>query len=172
MEEFEEGDNQFDNNLRLLHELGAAASLVATDSSKGGWMPAHHAADNGYADCLRVLHELGAAASLVAVDKGGSAPAHLAAANGHVDCLHALHELGAAASLEMENSGEYTHQPPWGCLGTPAAMAAWFGHARIGPSRLAPPKQRAFPGFLSPPSCLAGSGNSFRARSLRVPAGR
>jgi ankyrin repeat protein len=103
--------------LRTLHELGAAASLVA--ALAGGWTPAHAAAMNGRADCLRALHELGAAAGLVAAGDYGATPAHAAAQNGHADCLRMLHELGAAASFVVADDDGFT----------PARLAAQNGHA-------------------------------------------
>ena len=42
--------------LRVLHELGAAATLSAVDAK--GRTSAHYAACNGHDGCLRVLHEL------------------------------------------------------------------------------------------------------------------
>ena len=58
--------------LRVLHELGAAASLSA-ESAKGHTL-ARLAAMNGHDSCLRVLHELGAAASLSAESAEGGTP--------------------------------------------------------------------------------------------------
>jgi E3 ubiquitin-protein ligase HACE1 len=82
--------NGHEGCLRVLHELGAGASLSAQDAEK--YTPAHWAAQNGHEGCLRVLHELGAGASLSAEDAEKYTPAHCAAENGHEGCLRALHE--------------------------------------------------------------------------------
>ena len=69
--------NGHESCLRVLHELGAAASLSEVNAN--GSTPAHLAATSGHESCLRVLHELGAAASLSAAEEGGWTLAHLAA---------------------------------------------------------------------------------------------
>jgi hypothetical protein len=69
--------------LRVLHELGAGASLSAEDATKR--TPAHYAAKNGLEFCLRALHELGAGASLSAEDAAKHTPAHFAAINQETD---------------------------------------------------------------------------------------
>jgi hypothetical protein len=102
--------------LRVLHELGAGASLSA--SGKQGETPAHGAAIAGHEECLRVLHELRAGASLSDGDNVGHTPAHGSARNGHGDCLRVLHEVGAGASLSA--SGQHGENP--------AHVAARYGH--------------------------------------------
>ena len=53
-------DRGHDACLRVLHELGAGASL--STATEDGCTPAHKAAKGGHEACLRVLHELGAGA--------------------------------------------------------------------------------------------------------------
>jgi E3 ubiquitin-protein ligase HACE1 len=80
----------------VLHELGAGASLSATDGT--GTTPALLAVRSGHEGCLRVLHELGAGASLSAADQDGVTPTHWATLEeGHNGCLRVLHELSAGA---------------------------------------------------------------------------
>ena len=81
--------------LRVLHELGAGASL--SQPSKNGHAPACIATLNGHTGVLRVLHELGAGASFSQPDKNERTPAFVAAQNAHygVLVLRVLHELGA-----------------------------------------------------------------------------
>jgi ankyrin repeat protein len=98
--------NGHEGCLRVLHELGAGATLSAEDVNKE--TPAHDAAQNGREGCLRLLHELGAVATLSAEDANNRTPAHFAALNGHEGCLRVLHELGAGASLSATDANKET----------------------------------------------------------------
>ena len=91
--------------LRLLHEIGASASLSTTDED--GNTPAHVAARGGHVECVRLLHEL-AEASCSTFNKEGDMPAHCAAEGGHVECLRVLHELGVGL-IANENGRTPAH---------------------------------------------------------------
>jgi len=108
--------NGRDGCLRVLHGLGAGASLSSEGANK--CTPAHVSAENGHEVCLRVLHELGAGASLSSKDVKERTPAHLAAPNGLEGCLRVLHVLGAGASMSEEDAAKQT----------PAHFAAQNGH--------------------------------------------
>jgi len=109
--------------LHALHELGAGASLSATDAEGG--TPAHYAALEGHVSCLHALHELGAAASLVAAAADGSMPLHDAACQprdhadserNYVRCMRFLLQAGADID-QTDGFGD-----------TPLFLAARQGH--------------------------------------------
>ena len=81
--------------LHALHELGAGASLSASEAE--GVTPAHAAAMEGHVSCLHALHELGAAASLSASDADGSTP---------------LHDAACCCCVSAEPDGSKNVQPP------------------------------------------------------------
>ena len=105
--------------LRVLHELGAGATLSLADAD--GKTPAHHAARHGHGPVLRVLHELGHGATLFRRDAKGRTPAHVAARHGHDSVLRVLRELGAGATLSRAISDGRT----------PAHLAARHGHDSV-----------------------------------------